>query len=319
MTSLDAVIYEQPLGSVQVLCQHPDLSSNNEMYRIHKSGDNRCAQNSVQSPGQVHEHNGSVHESFQSFTSAVISSNLVYESASFECPSCGKVFRSSKLLQEHIDYEHAEENSRTSLTLQSVADNSDWMYAKCTLCEKRFQTESDMEFHVQRFHEYGEECALYPCELCGYRGQDVDALRGHISEYHEENTEKSSIHIQDSPEVVPDLVVHKRIVQNLKGIDFDEDSDDDIEWTPTKNCSEAEILFSCNFCEFQTKYPNNLERHKQLHQNNKKRKKENTTSHKGTLKKQKIDVEESFLCDFCCFIFNRKGNLKRHQVNKHGK
>ena len=77
---------------------------------------------------------------------------------------------------------------------------------------------------------------------------------------------------QDSPEVVPDLVVNKRIVQNLKGIDFDDDSDDDKEWTPTKNCSDAEILFSCNFCEFQTKYPNNLERHKQLHQNNKKRK-----------------------------------------------
>ena len=255
-----------------LFCSIPDPSSDNEMYRIHNSGDNRCAQNSVQSPGQVHEHNGSVHESFQSFTSAVISSNLVYESASFECPSCGKVFRSSKLLQEHIDHEHAEDNSRTSLTLQSVADNSDWMYAKCTLCEKRFQSESDMEFHVQRFHEYGEECALYPCELCGYRGQDVDALRGHISENHEENTEKSSIHIQDSPEVVPDLVVNKRIVQNLKGIDFDDDSDDDKEWTPTKNCSEAEILFSCNFCEFQTKYPNNLERHKQLHKNNKKRK-----------------------------------------------
>ena len=91
------------------------------MYRIHKSGNNRC-----ESPGQ----NGGVHESFQSFTSTVISSNLVYESASFEYPSCGKVFQSSKLLQEHIDHEHAEENSRTSLTLQSVADNSDWMYCQ---------------------------------------------------------------------------------------------------------------------------------------------------------------------------------------------
>ena len=47
-----------------------------------------------------------------------------------------------------------------------------------------------VKFHVQRFHEYGEECALYPCELCGYRGQDVDALRDHLSEYHE-NPEKS--------------------------------------------------------------------------------------------------------------------------------
>ena len=54
----------------------------------------------------LHERNEGVHESFQSFTSAVIS-------ATFECPSCEKVFRSLKL-QEHIDHEHAEENSRTS-------------------------------------------------------------------------------------------------------------------------------------------------------------------------------------------------------------
>ena len=33
------------------------------------------------------------------------------------------------------------------------------------------------------------------------------------------------------------MFVQKRIVQNLKGIDFDDDSDDDVEWTPTKNCS----------------------------------------------------------------------------------
>ena len=94
----------------------------------------------------------------------------------------------------------------------------DWMYANCKLCARRFESERDMEFHVLRFHEYGEECALYPCELCGYRGQDVDALRGHISEYHE-NPEKSSINITEvsGPEVVPDLFVLKRIVQNLKG------------------------------------------------------------------------------------------------------
>ena len=86
------------------------------------------------------------------------------------------------------------------------------------------------------------------------------------------------------------MFVQKRIVQNLKGIDFDDDSDDDVEWTPTKNCSEAEILLSCNNCEFQTKYPNNLERHKQLHQNIKRRKIEITTSQNTTLSKQKLNV-----------------------------
>ena len=47
----------------------------------------------------------------------------------------------------------------------------DWMHANCKLCARRFESEGDMEFHVQRFHEYGEECALYPCEYCGYRAK----------------------------------------------------------------------------------------------------------------------------------------------------
>ena len=93
------------------LCSIPDPSSDNETYRIHKSEDSRC-----ESQGQ----NGGVHESFQSFTSTVISSNLINESASFECPSCGKVFQSSKLLQEHIDHEHAKENSRQYNQLQII-------------------------------------------------------------------------------------------------------------------------------------------------------------------------------------------------------
>ena len=111
----------------------------------------------------------------------------------------------------------------------------------------------------------------------------IGALNSHIPENHQ-NPEKSI----DSPKVVPDLVVHKRIVQ------------------------KAEIFHSCNFCELQTKYPNNLERHTQLHQNDRKRKKENTASQKATLKKQKLNMEESFPCDECGFIFSRKGNLKRH-------
>ena len=68
--------------------------------------------NSDQSPEYVHERNEGVDESFQSFTSAVISATFVYESSSFECPSCGK------LLQDYIDHEHAEENTKTTLTLQ---------------------------------------------------------------------------------------------------------------------------------------------------------------------------------------------------------
>ena len=94
------------------------------------------------------------------------------------------------MLRKHIDHEHAEEGSRTSLTLQSVEDNSDWIYAHCSLCGKRLQSESEMEFHIQRFHEYADECALYRCEFCGYRGQDIPAMQDHLFVYHE-NPEKT--------------------------------------------------------------------------------------------------------------------------------
>ena len=43
------------------------------------------------------------------------------------------------------------------------------------------------------------------------------------------------------PEVLPDLFVQNFFFQNWKGIDFDDVSDDVVEWTwtPTKNCSEV--------------------------------------------------------------------------------
>ena len=116
------------------------------------------------------------------------------------------------------------------------------------------------------------------------------------------------------PEVLPDWFVQKRIVQNLKGIDFDDDSDDDVEWTPTKIVLKLNCCLSATFCEFQTKYPSNLERHKQLHQNVKKRKNENTSSQKASLKKQKLDLLE---CDICKVTFTIKGNLTRNKRNKH--
>ena len=50
------------------------------------------------------------------------------------------------------------------------------------------------------------------------------------------------------PEVLPDLFVHKRIVQNLKGIDFGDDSDDVAEWTPTKNIFLSKKVFVENIC-----------------------------------------------------------------------
>ena len=47
-----------------------------------------------------------------------------------------------------------------------------------------FENEADVYLHMERVHEYGEECALYPCEECGQRGQDKLSLNNHIRENH---------------------------------------------------------------------------------------------------------------------------------------
>ena len=78
----------------------------------------------------------------------------------------------------------------------------------------------DMEYHKQRVHTYGETCSLYPCEECGFQGTEIVKLKDHIEEYHRKE------HYQ------------KRIKQNLKHLNFDEDSDN--EWTP-KNVEESLI------------------------------------------------------------------------------
>ena len=51
-----------------------------------------------------------------------------------------------------------------------------------------FENEADLHLHMERVHEYGEECAMYPCEECGYRGQDKLSINAHIQEYHSSDT-----------------------------------------------------------------------------------------------------------------------------------
>ena len=59
------------------------------------------------------------------------------------------------------------------------------------------------------------------------------------------------------------IETHKRIVQNLKDVTFDDDSDEDTEYDPIADRIEEdddeqdlveEELYSCTTCDFQTKY-----------------------------------------------------------------
>ena len=61
-----------------------------------------------------------------------------------------------------------------------------------------FENEADVYLHMERVHEYGEECALYPCEECGYRGQDKLTLNNHIRECHNHNSLMQSTILSDN-------------------------------------------------------------------------------------------------------------------------
>ena len=112
--------------------------------------------------------------------------------------------------------------------------------------------------------------------------------------------------------------MQKRIVLNLKDIDFEEDSDEDIGWTPPQDYNEIEEKFFV-ICPFRSKFQGNLNRHiHQVHKNNKKRKNENQVPEIAN-KKTKLTEGKTFPCDYCGFNFTTKVNMKRHEKNKHGK
>ena len=90
--------------------------------------------------------------------------------AVFECPSCTAKFSRANKLQNHMENVH--ERSLSSFALISEAESTIGKYVPCKVCDMMFENEADVYLHMERFHEYGEECALYPCEEFGYRGQD---------------------------------------------------------------------------------------------------------------------------------------------------
>ena len=138
-----------------------------------------------------------------------------FESLQFECPICSSTFHHQSELGMHMS-NHAEPSPMQSLI--SNADDSTWKYVLCTECDGQFDNEMDMNYHKQRVHEFGETCSMYPCEECGFQGTDRLKLKEHVDEYHRRN------------------YYNKRIKQNLKNINFEEESEDEVknEWNPRK-------------------------------------------------------------------------------------
>ena len=152
---------------------------------------------------------------------------------------------------------------------------------------------------------------------------------------HNETGNTSNIQIEEDSEEEFDIpwavAVEKRIAQNLENVDFDDDSDDDTEWAPTpedillvdedeSNPAENEQPgnFSCTECDFDTKYEFSLIRHTRCHDRASIKRKGDTLVG-GKQKKVKAPENENaeFRCSECGTTFSRKGNLKRHCLNKH--
>ena len=97
------------------------------------------------------------------------------------------------------------------------------------------------------------------------------------------------------------IEVNTRIAQNLQEVDFDNDSDEDVEWTPNKDDEKLLIekediskektvtkgVYSCNKCDFITKYEYSLTRHVENH--NVKRKLTSSLEYDVPTKRTKVD------------------------------
>ena len=136
-------------------------------------------------------------------------------SSNFECPSCEMKFKSKTDLQRHISQKHDLSSSMPSMI--SEADDSSWQLIACNLCDGKFDNEQDVAYHKERVHEYGETCSMYLWEECGFQGTDRLLLKMHVQTEHSEP------------------LYGTRRKQNLTEINFDDDSDEDGDWNPSKD------------------------------------------------------------------------------------
>lgn len=131
-------------------------------------------------------------------------------SSNFECPSCEMKFKSKTDLQKH-------DLSSSMPSMISEADDSSWQLIACNLCDGKFDNEQDVAYHKERVHEYGETCSMYSWEECGFQGTDRLLLKMHVQTEHSEP------------------LYGTRRKQNLTEINFDDDSDEDGDWNPSKD------------------------------------------------------------------------------------
>ena len=104
----------------------PDPTSDNEVHRMHKTGDQQCTKEFIEQEFQFH------------------------------CPKCDPTLSTSNVLKTHLEKEHQpfqQEFSGFSLVSDGSISN---IYEKFTKCRRLFKKELDRMNHEERLHEYGE-------------------------------------------------------------------------------------------------------------------------------------------------------------------
>ena len=200
---------------------------------------------------------------------------------------CGKTFKTSESLQYHIGKEHEQE---PSLSLISEA-SSGWMDESSRVIEK--ESPQDQTSAVDL-----EEWLM--------EHQIIDDKSGNILSEIEN----------------PPIQTQKEIVQNLRDVNFDDDSDEDNEWNPNGDEEEDEFdeEYCCTKCEYQTKHEHMLQKHMLTHhisftQTNRKIAVDIVVPNKK--KKDNLSQSDTFVCDVCETKFTRRDNLQRHKLKKH--
>ena len=162
----------------------------------------------------------------------------------FNCPFCNEEFVNKNNFDDHMN--NHNENSYDEMTQLSRSEDSLWKYSLCKLCGKKFNNELDVKEHMDNWH--GKR---FYCQQCSNLTRDNSSLESHMTNIH------------------PDNLYRKRIRQNHRGIDLEEESEyipsdnDDVQENdnfltrkrkriekPAVNSKKKSITeFSCERCE----------------------------------------------------------------------
>lgn len=101
----------------------------------------------------------------------------------FKCKECDDIFDEKKLLQNHIENEHPEEDEESqveeeveeSTKRRSLRSSRATTYG-CSICKKTFLTQVQADSHIANIH--------YHCGICNQKFDDNNEQEDHISKYH---------------------------------------------------------------------------------------------------------------------------------------